>query len=338
MLIVLILVGVLMPAVGGGMRVSSRQMKDGTQVRSIHQSMVTWAGNCQDNYPLPSQIDLNDTIPGTDTQSPETGATKYGKDLPRFVMSLLMYNGSFGPEIAVSPAEVNPFIKGYTSFEFSNPTAVAPSKRAQAVLDPAFACLPDEQGGDPAIPAGPGIQGIGACSYAFVPFIGARRALWQSTFDASQVVIGNRGPWYKLDSSGNWSLDPTDRRGKYNTPATASNTLLIHGARNIWEGNVARNDNSVAFETTPDPANLTIQYSAALAAAGITKYDNIFANEDENGDGKSYSRADDRITPANFDKRKNNYLRCWGGDGKGSNITINPAAKQATAIIDFWYD
>ncbi|MBL8876050.1 MAG: hypothetical protein JNM86_09680 [Phycisphaerae bacterium] len=162
--------------------------------------------------------------------------------------------------------------------------------------------------------------------------------MWQSTFDASQVVLGNRGPWYQLDPKGNWSLDPTDRRGKNNTPATQSNTLLIHGGRSSWEGNVGRNDNSVAFETRPDPENLAINYAAALAAAGIPKYDNIFANEDENGDGKTYSRADDRITPANFDKRKNNLLRCWGGDGTGKNVTIDPATKQITSIIDFWYD
>jgi hypothetical protein len=337
MLVVLVLVGILMPAMGST-RGGSRQLKDGTQIRSIHQSMVTWAGQCQDNYPLPSQIDLFDTIPGTDTQSPGTSTTKFGKDLPRFILSLLIFNGSFGPEILVSPSEMNPSIRVQSSFEFSNPSAVAPEKRGKAILDPKFACYPDEQGGDSPIPLRPAGASTGSCSYAFVPFIGARRSMWQATFDASQVVVGNRGPWYKLNSSGNWSLDSTDRRGKNNTPATASNTLLIHGSRNSWEGNVARNDNSVAFETRPAPENLTMNYAPALAAAGIPKYDNIFANEDENGDGKSYSRADDRITPENFDKRKNNYLRCWGGDGKGSNLTIDPVTKQITSIIDFWYD
>ncbi|MBL8885220.1 MAG: hypothetical protein JNK16_01055 [Phycisphaerales bacterium] len=336
--ILIIVIGVLLPVTGRRSHINQRQIKDGIQIRSIHQSMVTWAGQNQDNYPIPSDIDLNDTIPGTDTQSPETAMTKCGKDLPRFVMSLLMYNGSFGPEIAISPAEVNGLIKADPFFEFRNPSAVAPTKRAKAILDPAFACYPDEPGGDAPIPRSSGTTGVGGFSYAIVPFVGARRYLWQSTFDASQVVIGNRGPWYKLDSNGKWSLDPTDRRGKYNTPATQSNTLLIHGARTSWEGNVARNDNSVAFETRPDPENLAIKYGAALAAAGIPQYDNIFANEDENGDGKSYTRADDRITPANFDKRKNNYLRCWGGDGKGSNLTIDPVTKQITSIIDFWYD
>lgn len=338
LLIVFIIVGVLLPVAGRGSRYGSRQIKDGTQVRSIHQSMVTWAGQSQDNYPFPSQIDLFDTIPGTDTLSPGTESTKYGKDLPRFVMSLLIYNGSFGPEIAVSPSEANPLIKADPFFEFKAPSAVAFEKRSKAVLDPAFACYPDELGGDTPIASASGPARSAGFSYAIVPFVGARRSMWQSTFDASQVVLGNRGPWYQLDPKGNWSLDPTDRRGKNNTPATQSNTLLIHGSRSSWEGNVGRNDNSVAFETKPDPEDLAINYAAALAAAGIPKYDNIFANEDENGDGKTYSRADDRITPANFDKRKNNLLRCWGGDGTGKNVTIDPVTKQITSIIDFWYD
>lgn len=335
-LIAVILIGICLP-VRGRTTGCSRTVKDGTQVRSIHQSMITWAGQCQDNYPFPSQVDLNDTIPGTETNF-GASSSKYGKDLPRFVLSLLMYNGSFGPEITVSPSEVNPAVGADNSFEFKNPSAVILEKRSKAILDPAFACYPDEMGGDATISITGHFARKAGCSYAFVPFVGARRSLWQSTFDASQCIIGNRGPWYKLNSDGTWSLDPSDRRGKGNTPATQSNTLLIHGARSTWEGNVARNDNSVAFETRPDPTNLDIKYAAAVRKMGIPEYDNIFANEDEGGDGKSYTRDDDRITPANFDKQKNNYLRCWGGDGKGSNLTIDPVTKQITSIIDFWYD
>ena len=34
---------------------------------------------------------------------------------------------------------------------------------------------------------------------------------------------------------------------------TGSNTLLIHGGRTTWEGNIAYNDNHITFETRPDP-------------------------------------------------------------------------------------
>ncbi|MBL8876049.1 MAG: hypothetical protein JNM86_09675 [Phycisphaerae bacterium] len=155
LIIVFIIVGVLIPATSPRRR-GAPQLKDGTQVRSIHQAMVTWAGQNQDRYPLPSDIDLDDTIPGSDTHSPGLEETKYGKDLPRFVMSLLIYNGSFGPEIAVSPSEVNPLIKADPFFEFRAPSAVAMAKRSKAVLDPAFACYPDELGGDTPIASASG--------------------------------------------------------------------------------------------------------------------------------------------------------------------------------------
>lgn len=336
-LILIVIVGVLMPISGRRSHRNYRQIRDSVQIRSIHQGMVAWAGQNQDTYPIPSSVDLSDTIPGTETQSAEGAERRSGKDLPRFVLALLIYSGSFGPEILVSSAETNTLIRAREDLAYSNPQAVVAAKRAKAILDPSFACYPDEQGGDPVI-GGAGVPATGGCSYAFSAFYGARREAWASTFDASEVVIGNRGPWYKLDSNGSWDLDATDKRGKYATPATSSNTLLIHGSRTAWEGNVARNDNSVMFETRPDPDNIAIKYSAALSKAGIPKYDNLFANENESGDGKSYSRADDRITPENFDKRRNNYLRCWGGDGTGSNLTFDPETGKINSIVDFWYD
>lgn len=330
-----VIVAILLPATHQT-RICSRQIKDGTQVRSIHQAFVSF-GVQTDEYPLPSRMDCEGTIPSGRFSTPEGKATNEEKDLPRFVLSLLIFNGSIGPEICVSPSEVNPLIKARNDFQFKNPSAVAFEKRQWAILDPSFACYPDEQGGDPVI-GGAGVPAIGGCSYAFSPFYGARRDSWASTFDAYEVVLGNRGPWYKLGASGDWVLDPTDKRGTNATPATASNTLLIHGARNSWEGNVARNDNSVAFEIRPDPENLQIEYGAAFSKSGIPQFDNIFANEDEGGNGNAYSRADDRITPENIDKRKNNYLRCWGGDGSGSNLTFDRATGRMNSIIDFWYD
>src|SRR5438477_12372064 len=54
--IIALLIGILLPALGKA-RQSARQLKDQTQVRGIHQGMVTWAQNNSDDYPLPSRID-----------------------------------------------------------------------------------------------------------------------------------------------------------------------------------------------------------------------------------------------------------------------------------------
>jgi prepilin-type N-terminal cleavage/methylation domain-containing protein len=340
--IIALLIGILLPALGKA-RAAARQIKDGTQVRSIHQSMVTWAGQNQDNYPLPSTVDLNDTIPGINTKT--DAKLKFQKDLPRWMVSMLIYNGSFGPEICVSPAEINGNIKANPYYQFSKPVAVATTLQSQAICDPSFAAYPDQVGGDLGIEGAGKIKPSGGFSYAFVPMYGARRFMWQSTFDAGQVVLGNRGPWY-LGDNGAWKLNDVDGRGAENIKATSSNTLLIHGARTSWEGNVGRNDNSVAFETRPDPENLSIVYEkvSSSTTAGVFKYDNLFANEDEINDatGKTYAAAEDALNKdKNINQRRNNYLRCWGNNaGNAAWFTANPTtgAVDTLSTQNMWWD
>lgn len=338
--IIALLIGILLPALGKA-RAAARQLKDGTQVRGIHQGMVTWAGNNQDNYPLPSQVDLNDTIPGITTNTPATSKERFKKDVPRFMMSLLIFNGNFGPEICVSPAEVNGGIRVNTVYQFSNPIAVTQNLRAQAIMDPSFQAYPTETGGDRAITGGGGASVPGGFSYAISPPIGGRRSIWSSTFDGTQAVIGNRGPWYTL-SNGSWQLGPStgdNRGGLTPVPATNSNTLQIHGARTSWEGNVARNDNSVNFETRPDPENLPIVFAAAgTNTTNIPKFDNLFANEDEAGNGTQYQagRSGDDQLRANNSGRRNNYLRAYGD--LNNNLTVDSTSGSVTGVTDFWYD
>ena len=344
--IIALLIGILLPALGKA-RAAARQLKDGTQIRGIQQGMVTWAGNNQDNYPLPSMIDTNDTI-GNIVTTGTNSKRKFEKDQPRWMISLMIYNGQFGPELCVSPAEANGTIKVNGQYQFSNPEAVTSAKRTQAVLDPSFAAYANEPGGDSSINgAGNTAPGAGF-SYAISPPIGARRTLWQSTFDGTQVVLGNRGPWYTLQTTGGaWALGTTAKGSVPN--ANASNTLLIHGARTSWEGNVARNDGSVNFETRPDPENIPILFAGATtSSANIPKYDNIFANENENGNGtEAYSSTDDELrtstsATSNTAGRRNNYIRCYGG-GQGSgvqttNFTFNGTTGVIEGLTSFWYD
>lgn len=332
--IIVILLGILIPA-GARPRINSRQLKDATQIRGIQHGMVTWAGNGQDNYPLPSLVDTFDTIPGIETTFDPR--LRESKNLPRWALSLLVYYGAFGPEILVSPAEVNPAIRVNAEFEFKNPTAVAPDKRSKAILDPSFAAYPDEPGGDSPIAGANAVAPGAGCSYAFLTIAGARRSMWQSTFDGTQVVVANRGPWYTQDSKHNWSLNTTDRRGAKNIRATESNTLLIHGARTSWEGNVARNDGSVNFETRPDLESLPILFVEPGSDKGRvveSRFDNIFANENEDSDKAIYTSADDDITEAT-NTRRNNYLRCYGDRAMRR---FDEKTGQLVALGGFWYD
>ena len=82
--IIALLIGILLPALGKA-RASARQIKDSTQIRGIHQGMVLFAQNNGEVYPIPSQLDKGNIMIAANGK----------KDLPRHVMSVLIFNGFF---------------------------------------------------------------------------------------------------------------------------------------------------------------------------------------------------------------------------------------------------
>ncbi|HYE63650.1 MAG TPA: prepilin-type N-terminal cleavage/methylation domain-containing protein [Phycisphaerales bacterium] len=221
----LVLIDASRPRCGG------RQIKDSTQVRGIHQGLVMWAQNSKDQYPVPSDYDkMNTTL-----QVPAAE-----KDTTSNIISILIYNGFFGPELCVSPAESNPAIKQMANYQYSNPTSAA--SPGTALWDPAF---------NADFTAATG----GHFSYAHLMPAGERRADWSNTFSATTAVVSNRGPQVQsVTYSAAHVPMPTFRAN--------SNTLAIHGGRTTWEGNVVYNDNHVNFETRMAPDTLTFKDSA----------------------------------------------------------------------------
>lgn len=220
--LVVILAGLLLPALGMA-RASSRQIKDSTQVRGIHQAMVLWRQGNDDSYPLPSRVDKDNFTVA------EVGREK---DTTVNIVSMLIYSGFIGPEMCISPAESNSDIRAMKKYSLSKPAkAVNPAK---ALWDPAFAV--DFTGGKK-----------GNFSYAHtLPADERLKYTWSNTFEAREAVVGNRGP--EIASM------TTTRDGRLFAPARVkSNTYLIHGGRTTWEGNIAYNDNHISFETRIDP-------------------------------------------------------------------------------------
>jgi len=314
--IIALLIGILLPALGKA-RASARQIKDSTQVRGIHQGLVLWAQNNSDQYPSPSAIDkANNTI-----------AANGKKDLPRHITSALIYNGFFSPELCVNPAEVNGGIKVFSTYQYSEPqAAAAPSDKKLALWDPSFRCTPSPN--EPQI--GTTASTDGGFSYAYTTNIGGRRSKWNNSFSATDAVIGNRGPNYTL-SNATWALGSVTT-----TPGTVcstsvefgitSNTLLIHGGRTTWEGNICYNDNHANFETRPDPETLPFTF-ASLPAASRTRFDNVFANEND-----STQTAESQQLTANAANNTNNHLRMWV-DG-----TVVANSGGAFSSIIPWFD
>jgi prepilin-type N-terminal cleavage/methylation domain-containing protein/prepilin-type processing-associated H-X9-DG protein len=166
---------------------------------------------------------------------------------------LLIYTGGISVDLAISPAESNTAgIAQDDDYMFDLPkAAVSP---ANALWDPAFSA--DFTGGH-----------IGNTSYAHVMPGGTRASLWRDTFTTTEPVVGNRGPEVSSlarDAAGN--AVPT-------FVLANSNTFLIHGTRNAWEGNIAYNDGHVSFETRLDPTGTTYKDAAGKSWTDCLFYD-----------------------------------------------------------------
>jgi hypothetical protein len=245
------LVVIFLPLLATPSRCGGRYIKDSTQVRGVHQGMVMWAQNNKDRYPIPSLIDADNTTIAGDAAA---------KDTTSNIMSVLIYNGFFGPELCVSPAESNPSIKQMTAYAYDKPASAA--SPAKALWDPAFNA--DFTGGK-----------TGHFSYAHIGPFGPRLEDYTNSFSATTPCVGNRGPAVS---------DVT-----YKSPTTAapsfdahSNTLSIHGARTTWEGNIAYNDNHVNFETRMDPEGVTYK-----DAGDATFADCLFFDEPQDKAGRN---------------------------------------------------
>jgi len=304
--IIALLIGILLPALGKA-RASARQLKDSTQVRGIHQSMVTWAQNNQDDYPLPSKVDkAQKTIAlGTPPNLPD----QTPKDVTKNILALLIHNGFISTELMVNPAESNTGgVVRDDAYQFDSPVGAADT--TQALWDPKF----HGTGIDVVVSGEP--ANTSNQSYAHSPPIGKRKARWSNTFNSTEAVFGDRGPVYNY-MNGQWILDNTGTpQGIF---GTQSNTLLIHGSRTKWEGNIAYNDNHVAFETKPDPDGVTYTFTA-LPPASRTQNDNLFVNESDTNGGQ----AADNPAPT-------------GGQGLGSvGYTGGHLADWGNALLRPW--
>jgi type II secretory pathway pseudopilin PulG len=241
-LIVLGIVGALFLVGTQPRRRYSPQLKDSTQVRGIHQGMVLLAQNNQDRFPLPSELDMaGHTLPG-DAAAKDTTAN---------IISMLIYQGFFSPEMTVSPSESNPKIRVFGKYQYGDPSGTV--KPRQALWDPAFAA--DFTAGEANL------------SYAMTPLWSKERVETVTGFNSTQAVVGNRGPQIAgaTYSPAGVAMPRRMNAGSY--------TDLIHGGKSTWEGNISYGDNSVNFETTMAPESLKWKDRAGSAFGDVLFYD-----------------------------------------------------------------
>ncbi|RNC81544.1 MAG: prepilin-type N-terminal cleavage/methylation domain-containing protein [Phycisphaera sp.] len=262
--IIALLIGILLPALGKA-RASARQLKDATQIRGIGQGMVLWADTNDGDYMLASKLDRGDNTVTTLGKAKDTTANLF---------SPLIGEGFVTAELMVSPAEQNNSqVVAYENYETEDPDG-APNNGERALWDPKFRGTPED---DVSGVTG-AIEGIGNMSYAHTPPYSRRLGQWTNTYKASEAVIGNRGPQWVAQGTGAelvWQLLGTDA-----LTGDESNTLLIHGGKSTWEGNIGYNDNHVDFENRPDPDGITLTIDDSGSDV-FTRNDNVFVSEDD---------------------------------------------------------
>jgi prepilin-type N-terminal cleavage/methylation domain-containing protein len=309
--IIALLIGILLPALGKA-RATARQLKDSSQVRGMMQGMVLFAQNNDDDYPLPSKIDkANMTV--------AAGSAPQLKDNTRNIVSVLVWNSFFPTEMGLSPAEVNGDIREYEDYQFDEPQDAVDDQFA--LWDPTFRATPEDvDDGTYSNTVDPSDES-GGFSYAHAMPFGKRKAKWSNSFVSTEVALANRGASYDLTdpTNGEWELvqDSGSNQGYDTRVGITSNTLLIHGTRTKWEGNVGYNDNHVDFENAPDPDGVTWSFTD-LQPEYRTKRDNIFENEDDQTrnrlDGEQLQGANDNA---------NAYVRSYfvsGYNNSGNNV------------------
>ena len=325
--IIALLIGILLPALGKAKQ-RANSLKDATQIRSIMQGLVIFAGSNKDNYPLPSRVDKNDkTIIIADTENSQV------KNTTGNIFSLLIAQGVIETGICFSPIELGNY-EEYNGYEFEAPEGAVPGPNPginEGLWDPNFKGTPNDLGADRGTMGSSSVDNYqdlpGGFSYSHTPPFAFRRPQWGNTFDALEPAVANRGPVYELNGGGEggtWSLvqDAGAVAGGPNPLGINSVTLLMNGSRTEWSGNVGFNDSHVEIFNSPDPVKIVHSFTG-LNNEFRTQPDNIFMNEDD-GDRTILNAPGATIDLDGVDSNRNAYLTQYSLVDATGGITITP--------------
>jgi len=321
--IIALLIGILVPVLGS-VRQQARQTRDATQVRGIIQAMQLWAGQHDDDYPLPSKLDISHTtIP-----DPGTGLD-YTKDNTGNIFSVLLFHNFLKAEQFISPVEANPEVREDKAYQPDKPElADAPGF---ALWDPGFSGTVGETNAMTGVPTmGRRSERESNNSYAHHMPFGERLEQWKGTAAADRGMVSNRSLLWKTEVTAGeraWVWEEEgDRSGVSGNDD--SYTLEFFSPTNQWNGHIGYNDTSVVFSDRPDPNGASILYNDGTN--NVSANDNVFVNETPSGN------ATDGAAGANHPERR---------PGRGSNIYLRPYRNvqadgtdpiRANAIVDPW--
>ena len=266
--IIAILIGLLLPALAN-VRASARSATDSTQASQVLKAMIIMAQeDAQQRLPTPGRINRLATmsagtaaeIQGMGDENPlqNTTANLYSACVAKeaFVTDILVGPTEYPGSNVVAMGKANsiglPVDAEYDLTQY-NPSA-------DKYWDPKFYC--NLNGNTPPT----GQTAVCYSSYAHQPLFGQRKALsWRAVGDSTRPLLGTRGPRHTNDGPASAQTDPISYA---NSP-----TLLLHGSKKEWSGNIVFGDGHFEFLTTMFPTQTQFDCGGSEA----TSKDNIFA-------------------------------------------------------------
>ena len=262
--IIALLIGLLLPALAKARR-NAATVKDASQQREIHRAMLVFAESAKGVLPTPGLVNRREDV-FTQQQLPGSGPENHRKNITRHLYSCMIAQEYYNPDICIGATEENPVIEEYRNYNFD---AYQPTQDIYWDGDQAGDDNDGQIGsGFQAAIAGNGDQ-VSNVSFAHQAFFGQRKKIrWRNTSSENHPIVSTRGVY-------NGVLDGDDY--------TRSYTLLLHGGKKAWVGNVCFSDNHVETVETFYPS--IVAYEPQEANGRRTK-DNIFAAEfDDFGQG-----------------------------------------------------
>jgi len=213
--IIALLIAILLPALGAARR-TARRMQNSTQLRGIHQGLVTFANSNKNNF-----AGLNSAGKVLEDSAVLSGSTGLGDTVERRYLILLL-GDYFTPEYAISPSETanqTPYVEAASG----NPTQLV-YNTGTGVKNYSYAFLSFENDGGTA-PTGVSVA------------TGPRAAEWKQTLNTQAIVVSDRNIGSSNTSTTIQSIH-TDKPGEW------SGSVLWNDNHVAFE-----NENSAKFET-----------------------------------------------------------------------------------------
>lgn len=238
MAIIALLIGLLLPALAKA-RAQAKLLKDGTQIKQIHQSWVVFSRQSEGIFPTPGLVLREQVDVGNGTEYiPGRGNEDVSHNTTGNVHSLCIMQNYYDPNILIGPTEANGNVVAMEGYDYSIADITA---EPPIYWDPDFSSDLDEE-----------------CnfSYSSPPLAGQRKTNeWKETFNSKFAMLGNRG------------VEDGD---------IVKEALVydFHGSKNQWVGNICYNDNHIDVHDSFYPDGVNYQ-----DAGGEAVPDNLFRND-----------------------------------------------------------